>query len=117
MLVDTLADLTAAAVWQAADGAVYAYKGMLVSVCNDTEENNGVYRLVDLPLRSLITGSNLAAEAGWRCPDDDPPAEPEKGDAYYDTVQGKSVVWGGSAWTIASDSTGNTGKAPRHYIL
>ncbi len=26
MLVDTLADLTAAAVWQAADGAVYAYK-------------------------------------------------------------------------------------------
>ena len=42
MLVDTLADLHEPATWQSGDGSQYAYKGMLVVVCNDTEENNGI---------------------------------------------------------------------------
>jgi len=44
MRVQTLADLTNATQWEANDGTVYAYIGMITVVYNDTT-NNGLYRL------------------------------------------------------------------------
>ena len=43
--VNLFTDLALTTTWQAKDGQVYAYKGMLVVVANDTPEKNGVYRL------------------------------------------------------------------------
>lgn len=44
-LVQTKADLTAAPTWQQDNGDIWIYSGMLVAVCADTEENNGLYVL------------------------------------------------------------------------
>ena len=56
-IVDNKADLTTASIWLANDGVNYAYKGMVVSVHSDiTPSNNGLYRLLDLP---------VTVEANW----------------------------------------------------
>jgi hypothetical protein len=45
-IVETKADLTTTSVWEANDGTVYTYVGMIVCVYNDgTPANNGVYYL------------------------------------------------------------------------
>lgn len=48
VVVDNKSDLTLSTTWQAHDGSVYVYKGMLVVVANDADtNNNGVYYLKD----------------------------------------------------------------------
>jgi len=113
MLVDAVADLTLEATWQAADGTPYAYRGMIVSVCSDSDPAaNGLYILKELPLTVDSNWEFLGAKSGlvWH-PDDEPPAEPVAGDAYYSTSQGRSVVWDGAEWqTVAMDGvTGDQG--------
>lgn len=44
-LVQTKADLTAAPTWEQSNGDKWIYPGMLVVVCADVEENNGLYIL------------------------------------------------------------------------
>ena len=57
MLVSLRADLITEAVWQANDGVSYAYKGMIVVVHSDpVPDNNGLYRLLNLP---------ITLEANW----------------------------------------------------
>ena len=64
-VVDTAADLVfREATWQAPDGTLYVYKGMLVSVVNDLTEINGVYRLAALPVTSEI--SWVKASGRWK---------------------------------------------------
>ena len=115
MLVDALADLHATATWQSGDGSYYAYKGMLVCVCNDTEENNGVYRLAALPYTTSSNWVKLGSGTGtgftWY-PDDTPPDVPEIGDAYHSSTAGASLVWDGTEWqTVAADGVdGNDGE-------
>lgn len=47
LIVDTVNDLTTASTWQANDGSIYIYKGIVVSVINDPDPNsNGSYCLV-----------------------------------------------------------------------
>lgn len=54
MLVSTKADLVLSSTWQANDGSIYVYKGMIVSVHSDTTpENNGLYILVELPYTDI----------------------------------------------------------------
>lgn len=48
MVVEEKSDLILLATWDSGDGNAYVYKGMLVSVINDSDSsNNGVYRLID----------------------------------------------------------------------
>jgi len=46
-IVEYKSDLILESTWQANDGIVYAYKGMIVSVVDDTTGNNGLYILND----------------------------------------------------------------------
>lgn len=46
-LVNTKASLTQASTWQDSKGDMWIYSGMLVTVSADSENNNGVYRLLD----------------------------------------------------------------------
>jgi hypothetical protein len=74
-VVDNLIDTD---YWRAPDGKTYLYRGMMVSVWNDTEENNGVYLLLDNDYQNIdnwlrvsgvidnsITSSNLKIEEGF----------------------------------------------------
>jgi hypothetical protein len=45
--VEYKSDLCKTSIWEANDGYVYTYRGMIVSVYNDIETNNGLYRLTD----------------------------------------------------------------------
>jgi hypothetical protein len=64
MVVETQADLTTEATWQANDGSVYSYLGMIVSVTSDTDEaNNGVYRLTGSPITSIDNWEQLGTSA------------------------------------------------------
>ena len=109
-VVDTVSDLVSEAAWKADDGTIYVYKGMLVSVVNDLEARNGIYRLAALPYTEPSSWVKLGTEGGtggavlvW-FPDDAPPANPVNGDAYYDTALGKSMVWYDGDWrTVAND--------------
>ncbi|MFW6377060.1 MAG: tail fiber domain-containing protein [bacterium] len=49
-------DLTDTNVWEAPNGQVYTYKGIVVSVYDDTEDNNGVY---------YLKGSDYTQESSW----------------------------------------------------
>lgn len=42
-LVDYKSDLIDPATWEQENGDIWIYTGMIVSVANDTDENNGVY--------------------------------------------------------------------------
>jgi hypothetical protein len=48
MLVDYQNDLYLLDTWISSDGSEYTYKGMIVSVCNDISDNNGLYQLIDI---------------------------------------------------------------------
>lgn len=54
--IPTKAELLLADTWESIDGNNYLYKGIPVSVYNDTPENNGLYQLV---------GDNFTLEASW----------------------------------------------------
>ena len=54
--VKTKASLFLQATWLNTDGNIYLYKGILVSVYDDTEDNNGVYRLI---------ADDYTLEASW----------------------------------------------------
>jgi hypothetical protein len=47
LVANTTQDLTNPDYWKSRDGSFYTYKGMAVSVWNDTETNNGIYILKD----------------------------------------------------------------------
>jgi hypothetical protein len=80
MIVDTKSDLTTSSVWEANDGSPYAYKGMIVCVHSDeTEENNGIYRLKDLPVTDGDNWEKLgASEIASIFDIPDFPAEPDE---------------------------------------
>jgi hypothetical protein len=47
-LVETKADLINPAIWQRADGSIWTYTGMIVSVAADSDPaNNGIYVLIN----------------------------------------------------------------------
>lgn len=46
-LVDYKSDLIDPTTWEQENGDIWIYTGMIVSVANDTDENNGVYQLRD----------------------------------------------------------------------
>lgn len=57
--VGTYADLTTAATWQDANGNIWLYDGIIVSVSNDSDTaKNGIYR--------LITASGYSNIANWK---------------------------------------------------
>jgi hypothetical protein len=59
-VVETQADLITEATWQANDGSVYAYVGMVVSVTGDTDSSkNGLYSLTALPITSIENWTQL----------------------------------------------------------
>jgi hypothetical protein len=49
-VVEKKTDLYDLETWKSTDGLYYPYVGMIVSVTGDTEENNGTYRLDDVPV-------------------------------------------------------------------
>ena len=65
MIVDTKADLLLLATWTANDSGVYVYKGMIVAVHSDaTEDNNGVYRLLDTDYTQESSWEKLGSGSG-----------------------------------------------------
>jgi hypothetical protein len=59
MLVGQLSDLTNPTVWQANDGGTYVYPGMIVSVFDDSDFNNGLYFLKELPFTDIDNWKKL----------------------------------------------------------
>lgn len=57
-VVDLKSDLIAESTWNVNDGANYLFNGLLVCVSKDTDDNNGLYILLD------VTKFNL--EESWR---------------------------------------------------
>lgn len=45
-VVEFVSDLTNSTTWSV-DGSIYLYKGLMVAVVADTDENNGIYFLID----------------------------------------------------------------------
>ena len=61
-VVDTIQNLTDTAIW-AQGGNAFLFKGLLVSVVNDTTENNGVYELVDTDYTQASSWVKIAKNA------------------------------------------------------
>ena len=58
-VVDTIQNLTDTAIWEQG-GPAFLFKGLLVSVVNDTAENNGVYELVDTDYTQMSSWVKIA---------------------------------------------------------
>jgi hypothetical protein len=62
MIASNKDSLTLDSTWQASDGNIYAYAGMIVSVYNDPDvESNGIYRLRALPFNNIANWEKVAS--------------------------------------------------------
>jgi hypothetical protein len=60
LVVQSKASLTSSATWQALDGLIYVYSGIIVSVVNDsTPSNNGAYHLSGTDYTNIANWSKL----------------------------------------------------------
>lgn len=67
-LVGLKSDLIDSTTWTTPDTNTYAYIGMIVSVWNDTEENNGIYRLKALPFTAYDSWEKLGTQSKFVVP-------------------------------------------------
>ena len=96
-VVETQADLISTSTWQAHDGEVYVYNGMLVTVTNDANSsNNGLYYLNNAAQYTQLSSWTKVGESG---------ATPT---TYFDNttniIQNGSFLDGNNNWNVIGDA-------------